>query len=299
VKLEKSLADLESKRLSVRNVEREKRNAKRYRKIRFIERQKLSRKLKQLQLLLNSARETEDVHKQKDIEKDIEKVSLDLLYIKHFPNSEKYISVLLPTTVESANDIQRIRFSIQKKLRNEAIVTEADEGLGRDDTNSLGDQDSIAVQDDFFLGEENQEEEGNVDLLSQPLHRSLGVDDESTSSEEDSGDDMGNNGVEASRRHDLQPIISQEAHNRKRSSPSTIRSKQVVRRKSMLKKKDASEKAATFRSPPSAPKREASQKLDTIKPKFKAQSKASVSAEAPNTPRRTRAEGGRKRRRKK
>ena len=58
VKLEKSLADLESKRLSVRNVEREKRNAKRYRKIRFIERQKLSRKLKQLQLLLNSARET-------------------------------------------------------------------------------------------------------------------------------------------------------------------------------------------------------------------------------------------------
>ena len=48
MKLEKSLADLESKRLSVRNVEREKRNAKRYRKIRFIERQKLSRKLKQL-----------------------------------------------------------------------------------------------------------------------------------------------------------------------------------------------------------------------------------------------------------
>ena len=57
VKLEKSLAELEKKRLDVVRIEREKKNAKRYRGIRFVEWRKLDRKHKQLRRALAEAKD--------------------------------------------------------------------------------------------------------------------------------------------------------------------------------------------------------------------------------------------------
>jgi len=151
VKLEKSLAELESKRLDVIRVEREKKNAKRYRGIRFIEGQKLTRKLKQLRKSLATA-EGED---RESVDTEIQKVSRDLLYIKHYPNSEKYISILLPATEENAAHIARIRRSIEEKLKEAAIVGEADEGAAIAATwdGVAKEEDDMAEEDDFFLGE--------------------------------------------------------------------------------------------------------------------------------------------------
>ena len=176
----------------MQRIEREKKNAKRYRGIRFIEGQKLTRKLKQLQKSLETANakvgprvlvslRRPPSHQQRlvdtntttllcvhglsrapnsqegeGIEKEIEKVSRDLLYIKHYPNSEKYISILLPATDENAANIERIRTSIEKKLMEKAIVTEADEGLGLQQSAGVAHADpadDMAEEDDFFLGE--------------------------------------------------------------------------------------------------------------------------------------------------
>ena len=150
--LKKSLAELEKRRLDVRRVEREKKNAKKYRGIRFIEGRKLSRKLKQLKRALSGAEGNERQH----IETEMQKVTRDLVYIKHYPNRAKYVSILLPATEENATHIERIRAEIERKLQNEAIVAEADEGAGLGGgmtaVGSLGEA-SIAEQDDFFLDE--------------------------------------------------------------------------------------------------------------------------------------------------
>ena len=89
---------------------------------------------------------------------DIDQVSRDLLYVKHYPNSEKYVSILMPATDENAARIERVRSAIETKLRNEALVMDADEGagLGHFGAGARAEEaepSRMAQEDDFFLGE--------------------------------------------------------------------------------------------------------------------------------------------------
>ena len=140
---------------------------------------------------------------QEDIEKEIAKVKGDLRYIKHFPNSEKYISVLLPLSEESASSIQRIRSDIERKLQEEAIVAEADEGLGLGKHSSAAganraeQPDTIPEQDDFFL-EGDEEDAGPLPSITMPV--SFASEEENSSSadnddaDEDADEDENANG---------------------------------------------------------------------------------------------------------
>ena len=101
------------------------------------------------------------------IEGDINRVSRDLLYIKNYPNSEKYVSILLPPTEENAARIERIRAGIERRLKDEAIVAEADEGAAirvvQGGDGAAAEDDGIEAEDDFFLGEG---EDGDLPVAS-------------------------------------------------------------------------------------------------------------------------------------
>ena len=140
---------------------------------------------------------------------DIDQVSRDLLYVKHYPNSEKYVSILMPATDENAARIERVRSAIETKLRNEAIVMDADEGagLGHFGAGARAEEaepSRMAQEDDFFLGEGEEEgEEGGQPLQAlAPLALPDSSDDD-----DDEGD--GDNGYrEEERAKDESPAVS-------------------------------------------------------------------------------------------
>ena len=117
--------------------------------------------------LCNPRIETHQGRDTEAIEGDINRVSRDLLYIKNYPNSEKYVSILLPPTEENAARIERIRAGIERRLKDEAIVAEADEGAAirvvQGGDGAAAEDDGIEAEDDFFLGEG---EDGDLPVAS-------------------------------------------------------------------------------------------------------------------------------------
>ena len=121
--------------------------------IRFFERVKLERRLKQLQGKAQrghalSASEQQQMQKwQKDLQvcswwclsKQYQRHTsgnVCLQYVLHFPKGERYVSILKEATEPEAQaklDAERIRLKalIKHQLAESAMLTEADEGLGQ------------------------------------------------------------------------------------------------------------------------------------------------------------------------
>jgi len=85
---------------NMKKKDKEQKNQSRYKMVKFFERKKISRKMHQIEDQLQGMEqrvkedENELLHQEmKNLEKQLSSLKTDLLYIKHYPLSKKYISV--------------------------------------------------------------------------------------------------------------------------------------------------------------------------------------------------------------
>ncbi|GIL58622.1 hypothetical protein Vafri_13636 [Volvox africanus] len=161
---EAELAELREKMAKHQQQELERKYAVKYHKIKFFERVKLERAIKKLERRLRGIGEAdgksrgseEEVEEEEEEEVeghplDLEAVKAklaalkdDLLYVKHFPKGEKYVSILRDVEDPEAQkhleaERERLRSIVRRQVAEVAAVTEADEGRAL-----LGDK-SLAV----------------------------------------------------------------------------------------------------------------------------------------------------------
>ncbi|KAI9138857.1 hypothetical protein BKA69DRAFT_712898 [Paraphysoderma sedebokerense] len=101
--------------------EKERKYAIMYRKVKFFERQKVTRKLKKVKKELESNPENEE------LKAELKDLELDLCYVTHYPKSEKYISLFPTTTVTDPAVIAKqaeIRSHISSLIESGVIVPE-------------------------------------------------------------------------------------------------------------------------------------------------------------------------------
>ena len=122
---------------SRRNVETEKRYAERYRKIKFFERQKVTRRLKQLRKELAAA------------------PSDDLRYIKHYPKDRKYVSLFGGRAQDDRT--RKLRADMRERaLANARAAEQAKAARDSDDSDS-DDSDSDADSDDSSSSDDDSD----------------------------------------------------------------------------------------------------------------------------------------------
>lgn len=170
--MEKRLATLLEESSENRKKHIEKKYAVRYHKVRFFERIKIERKIKKLKKAL---RESQDESWKDKLSRELTLATEDLEYILHFPKGEKYVSLLKDSEDPEAqkhlqNERNRLRLIVKQQLRDEAIINEMDEGqpfvesVNEDDKlkgsgkstknapneSSLSESDGNIEDDDFF-----------------------------------------------------------------------------------------------------------------------------------------------------
>jgi len=153
---EKRLVALREEWESRKRAAIERKFAIRYHKVRFFERVKLERQLNKLKRSLASAAARND--ETKSIESRIQQVKEDLDYVLHFPKGEKYVSIIKDADDPEAQEHlgkerQRLREIIKKHLAEEALVAEPDEGRGLDQINDIATEELEGSEDDFFLND--------------------------------------------------------------------------------------------------------------------------------------------------
>eukprot|EP00039_Didymoeca_costata_P002746 m.62257 g.62257 ORF g.62257 m.62257 type:complete len:202 (+) comp11499_c0_seq2:312-917(+) len=128
------------------NGELEKKMSIRYKKVKFTERVKLERKLKQKNTLL--AKETKKKSR-KAIEKEIKELQIDLRYCREFPRDKKYISILkLPAEMDATTLQQRTQ------IRNAIIASKKDgstKGSETKEVKKVAEVKTSDETDDFFI----------------------------------------------------------------------------------------------------------------------------------------------------
>lgn len=112
--------------------ERERKFSIMYKKVRFTERIKMTRRLERAQKALKKA-EAADSADLESLQAAVQKHQDDLEYVLHFPRDEKYVSLLKdPDDPEELVRVQgerlRLRTRIKQRLADAAALTEADEG---------------------------------------------------------------------------------------------------------------------------------------------------------------------------
>ncbi|KAF7791355.1 hypothetical protein EIP86_002369 [Pleurotus ostreatoroseus] len=101
VNAERRLKALETELAEAELSKKERTLAMRYHKIKFFERQKVSRKLKQVKRQLE---DYQDEKERKKLEKSLAELRVDLNYIQHYPKLKKYISLLPPEARQAAEE---------------------------------------------------------------------------------------------------------------------------------------------------------------------------------------------------
>ncbi|KAI0653307.1 hypothetical protein C8Q70DRAFT_640197 [Cubamyces menziesii] len=96
VATERRLKSLEADLAKAEQARLERTMATRYHKIKFFERQKVSRKLAQTKRRLASAGEEEEKEEREKLEARLAELRVDLNYILHYPKTKKYISLFPP-----------------------------------------------------------------------------------------------------------------------------------------------------------------------------------------------------------
>ncbi|KAL6779623.1 hypothetical protein ACKKBG_A13055 [Auxenochlorella protothecoides x Auxenochlorella symbiontica] len=128
---EKKLEELRAAAAAHSREELERKYAVRYHKVKFFERVKLERRLRQLEQQLAAAGGAGEAATA--LTAQLEQARRDLQYVLHFPKGEKYVSVLKdPETEADAARVQaeraRLRALVAADLARAALVGEADEG---------------------------------------------------------------------------------------------------------------------------------------------------------------------------
>lgn len=143
--------------------EKARKNATKYHKVRFFERVKLERRIQKLEQDIEPDRTP--------AEQDAKKAQLsqlrdDLQYVLHFPKEEKYISIIQtpedPTAAAAVlAQIARLKTIVRSRLRDGALLADADEGasLAQPPASTAQAGDSTAAEeDDFFLASDDDGE---------------------------------------------------------------------------------------------------------------------------------------------
>ena len=111
--LELQVAELEAKIAENKQVAREKSLAVKYRKVKFFEKKKVSRKLNQIELKLKKC--GGDVSGRKQLEQEKKRLKDLMTYIKFFPKNKKYVSLF----AKDSSDSERLE-ALRKELLEEA-----------------------------------------------------------------------------------------------------------------------------------------------------------------------------------
>ncbi len=160
--LEKKLAVLEQGSAENKQKLREQKYAVRYHKVRFFERIKLERKIGKLQKTLKGLEH--DGESKDATRRALAAAREDLEYVLHFPKGEKYVSLLKDAEDPEAQahlerERERLRAVVKRRMRDEAIVNELDEGE-EDGGAGEGRFAQEIREDDFFA---NSDDDGNGD----------------------------------------------------------------------------------------------------------------------------------------
>ena len=189
--MEKRLAALLEESAENKRKFKERKYAIRYHRIRFFERVKLERNISKLKRALENEH---DAEKTEGLRSMLAQAEDDLEYVLHFPKGEKYVSILKNSQDPEAQtaleaERKRLRILVKKHLEDEAIVNEMDEGKSRASVPATRDsalaikgptaggaEDSVEpivhkqddmADDDFFLTESrSSSSESEVDEIS-------------------------------------------------------------------------------------------------------------------------------------
>ncbi|KAG5360501.1 rRNA-processing protein [Yarrowia sp. B02] len=127
IELERAVAAYKVEAEDLISGRKNKKNVEKYRMIRFFERQKASRKVKQARKLVENA---DSDAKKADAEALVTKYMADLAYTIHFPNDIKYISLYpngaVDETAESSKQREKMRAEFAEKIKNGELDVDLD-----------------------------------------------------------------------------------------------------------------------------------------------------------------------------
>ena len=128
--LERLARELEGRVAAQERQARERKLATRYHMVRFFDRQKLTRALRQAERKLAEAGERGSA----DLELRVAALREDLDYVVNFPAGEVYVSVVKAADSEAQARVRVLKDMIRDAQAEKAALTEADEGAGRHGT---------------------------------------------------------------------------------------------------------------------------------------------------------------------
>ncbi|WPT15310.1 rRNA-processing protein EFG1 [Picochlorum sp. SENEW3] len=276
--MEKRLRDLLEESEENRKKYLERKFAVRYHKIRFFERIKIERRLSKIKKGIKHASSEEE---KENLLKRLAAVQEDLEYVLHFPKGEKYVSLLRDADTAEAqahleSERKRLREIVKQKLRDDAIVNEPDEGVRKEGL--VEHEEADRREDDEVIQGTGEDDLMNDDFFAQ----SSGSDDDVSVEDQGSPDS---------------DILSSESEDLEdRMQPSKKKVEVVVDRRREVKK--SRKEYSQQRQRPAKGKVNGS-KMGGGKPlRSKGVQKKKIKP-GEKQPLRTRAEGGRKRRKKK
>ena len=115
--------ELEVAHSSARQAQQERQHALRYRKVKFFERQKATRRLRTLRKKLAGA----SVIERPRLSEELNEVLLDLEYIKHFPTTQRYIALYASAEDDPKTCQRRAEIREQVRARRQTEDTSTNE----------------------------------------------------------------------------------------------------------------------------------------------------------------------------
>ncbi|KAF9047492.1 hypothetical protein BJ165DRAFT_1466536 [Panaeolus papilionaceus] len=118
VETERRLKTLEAELQQAEQAKKEQAMAIRYHKVKFFERQKVTRKLKQVQKHIESA---EDKSEKKKLQSTLQELRIDLNYIFHYPKAKKYISLFPPELRKGETEVSHVPEAEKTALERQEV----------------------------------------------------------------------------------------------------------------------------------------------------------------------------------
>ncbi|KAI5066967.1 hypothetical protein GOP47_0017495 [Adiantum capillus-veneris] len=147
----KRLEDLKNQGEEHQRAELERKMALRYHKVKFFERRKIERRIKQLEKLLEgtNATEADAMKEHPDLNTQLAQLKEDLEYVRFFPRTEKYVSLFEGNEDE---EVLAKRSRLREQIKANLAAAEA-AGVEPDDTYDDEDPAMAISDDDFFLAD--------------------------------------------------------------------------------------------------------------------------------------------------
>lgn len=190
IELERAVAAYKVEAEDLINARKNKKNVEKYRMIRFFERQKASRKVKQARKLVETA---DSDAKKADAEALVTKYMADLAYTTHFPNDIKYISLYpngaVDETAESSKQRERFRAEFAEKIKNGELDVDLDRAEQVATTKKSKKKREAGADEEVKEGEEDDEFLEKAPKKAKVEEESDDEDDEDEESDDDDEDD--------------------------------------------------------------------------------------------------------------